>query len=60
MFIARRYAIARYMLPSCVCASARHKPVRIETTERIELVFGMEASCHTVLKEIRVPLKFWT
>ena len=52
--------LVRHMLSSCVHLFVRssvrpsvcHKPVFIETTGRIELVFGMQASCrlsHTVL-----------
>jgi len=59
-FLPRDAMIARYMLLSCVrlsavCPSQVGSP--IETTGRIELVFGMEASLylsHTTCKEIRV------
>ena len=58
---ARRYASAvAYMLLSCVRLSAvspSQVGSPIETTGRIELVFGMEASLylsHTTCKEIRV------
>ena len=44
-FTARRYASAvRYVLSSCVRPSVTSRCYCIETTGRIELVFGMAAS----------------
>jgi len=43
-FIARRYVSAAFAV--VMCLSVRRRPVCVETTGRIELVFGMEASFH--------------
>jgi len=43
-FQPRDAMLARYMLSPCVCLSVCHRPVCIETTARIELGFGTEAS----------------
>jgi len=43
VFIARRYASAVYAVVMCPTVTSRYC---IETTGRIKLVFGMEASVH--------------
>jgi len=47
-FIARRHVSAAFAVVMCVSVrpSVRRRPVCVETTGRIELVFGMEASFH--------------
>ena len=48
-FLPRDAMLARYLLLSCVCLSVRPSVTSrysIETTGRIELVFGTEASFH--------------
>jgi len=57
IFTARRYASAVFSVIVCpsVCPCVHHKPVCIEMTGRIELVFGMDAYfqlSHAVLLRI--------